>query len=399
MRNHLPLEPKLWPVMAVALVSITGATGGCGSSSAGRSRDEGVHVQPFSPVRRPRYDHLGTPACSDARDESQAHTCWRVAPSAGGKFVTISASCGISDRGLVECWKTDIAAVPAGKFDVIDDDGWNACAARTEGGVTCWGDAAWPTVPPSGKFTVLAVGGAGRGDPDEEGISACGLTAGGEIQCWGDGSPHWSGKLFLPGPFKSVDMGGGWVVAQTDDGRLHWFLGREEQELKKGGPYKTFSQNGGVSCQLLPSGRVECEGGVFYRAVLGASPPRDLTGIVMLRTGWDHACALEEDGDVRCWGDFRPPPKLKFRYISQPDHWDSYCGITIDEQTYCWGNPSRSPPKHLPPDSTSAARASQSARRGGLPRASCRGIRHNPARRGADSRGPPFSRGDSCRFG
>lgn len=345
---------RLTPVIRLLSVGLgVGSSTGCGSTStAQREDDRAGHRTPFVAVPRPRYEQLVTPDCSDTRDESQSHTCWRVSPSDGGDFVKISASCGISNRGLVECWKTDLATVPAGRFDVIDDDGWNACAARAEGGVACWGDAPWPVVPPSATFTALAVGGSGRGDPDSEGVNACGLTTSGDIECWGDGSPHWNGKLFLPGPFIGLDLGGAWLVAQTDDGKLHWFLGREEQDLRKGGPYKTFSQNGGISCQLLASGDVQCEGGIVYRPVLNASPPRDLTGVAILRTGWEHACALEEDGDVRCWGDFRPPPKLKFRYISQPDHWDSYCGITLDDQTYCWGNPSPSPPKNLPLDSS-----------------------------------------------
>lgn len=336
-------------LLVVVIASTSGSSAGCGSDSSTRRRADGTGRQYLVAAPRPRYEHLVTPQCIDTRDESQAYACWRVSPSAGGKFVKISASCGITERGTVECWKSDLAAVPAGKFAVIDDDGWNACAARSVGGIACWGDAPWPAVPPSAKFVAVAVGGGGDGETDSEGVNACGLIASGDIECWGDGSPHWSGKLFVPGPFEGVDLGCGSVVAQTADGKLVWFSGSKPFDTRHG-PYKTFSQNGGISCQLLASGDVECDGGIVYRPVLNASPPRDLTGVAILRTGWEHACALEEDGDVRCWGDFRPPPKLKFRYISQPDHWDSYCGITVDDRTYCWGNPSPSPPRHLPPD-------------------------------------------------
>lgn len=301
-------------------------------------------MPPFLPL----YGDLATPICSDVRDESLEHTCWRVSPTSGGKFVQVSASCGISDRHEVECWKDPFAAVPAGRFDFVDDDAIDACAARSEGGVACWGNASWPAVPGAPKFIALSVGGSTLAETEGH-VTACGLMIDHDVICWGNGKPGWSGQLFLPGPFATVELGSGMVVGLTTDGFLLAFSGKERVKLERSvgdrsepiqGRFKAFSE-GGFDCQIDVKGEIECDG--FLPAGVSREPPEDLGEVAQIRSGSWHACALEKDGDVRCWGDFRPPPNLKFRYISRPDTWDSYCGITIDDQTYCWGDPSRNP--------------------------------------------------------
>ncbi len=300
----------------------------------------GGSIHHRKPVPEPEYVDLPTPVCSDVRDEDETNDCWHVSPTDGSKFVQVSASCGISASHAVQCWKDALATAPQGSFDVVTDYGRNACAARVEGGVTCWGQSPWPAVPSSPRFTALAMGGGGSGESDRDGVTACGLTENQDIVCWGDGTPHWSGRLNLSGPFTEVGLGGGLVVGLRPDGRLESYLGTENVDTKLG-PFSMVSQHSEVSCQLHNNGSLECRGSWLYDH--SAAPPRDLGPVRMIRTGGDHACALEVDGDVRCWGDARPPPALKFRYISQPDFWESYCGITLDGEAYCWGNPSRRP--------------------------------------------------------
>ncbi len=344
------LHAKGWGPAAVALAVVALGFAGCGSGSPQRSSASGGH--PSIPVGPPKYAHLGTPACGDIRDESLEHACWRVSPAKGATFIQVSASCGVSERHEVECWKDGLTAVPAGRFELVDDDALNACAARSEGGVACWGLSAWPAVPSAPKFVSLSVGGSTFGESDEN-VTACGLTVDKDIQCWGNGKPGWSGRLFLPGPFAAAELGSGQVVGLTLDGFLYSFWGRRRSELeRKGGDhseaihghFKAFCHRG-FSCQVQMNGKVECQGSPPHGS---AEPPGDLGPVVQIRSGYDdHACALEEDGDVKCWGDARPPPDLKFRAISRPDIWDSYCGITRDGQAYCWGDPSRNPEAKL----------------------------------------------------
>jgi hypothetical protein len=323
--------------IVVTLAGIGGSELACGSGPRISNVDHGSR-SPVVRARGRRYGHLITPICDKPNKRHLEHSCWPVEPASGGHFVTVSASCGITDQGSVECWKAGLASPPTGRYETIDDNGRNACATRSDGGVGCWGRAPWPSVPSSPRFTAIAAGGSGNGNLPSEGINACGLTDAGDIECWGDGTPHWTGKLQLKGPFRSVDIGSGDVVALRATGEIDSFIGPDvTDKYTQTGPYSLLSANGHVDCQLLVSGRVECQGGLRKAA---ESPPAELSDVRLLRTGSDHACALLANGDLRCWGDARPPPRLKFSYVSQPDIWDSYCGITVDGRAYCWGNAS-----------------------------------------------------------
>ncbi len=305
-----------------------------------RRSDRGSASAPLSPA----YSDLASPACADVRDESLEHACWRIAPQSGSRFVALSASCGVSDRHEVECWRDELSSVPAGQFDVVDDNGLDACAARHEGGVVCWGAAPWPSVPSAPRFLALVVGGSTRGKTDED-VTACGITIGQDIVCWGNGVPGWSGHLFLPGPFAAIELGAGHLVALTSDGFVKTFGGlpRRDASASTQPRFKAISQDG-FNCQVTSDDHVECQG----LALPGTSlqPPASLGQVAQIRSGQSHACALKADGVVKCWGDYRPPPDLRFRYISRPA-WDSYCGLTVDDRAYCWGTPSRHPRRDL----------------------------------------------------
>lgn len=135
---------------------------------------------------------------------------------------------------------------------------------------------------------------------------ACAILAAGELKCWGDNSDGQLGQgdtaprgtrpaemgAYLP----AIDLGGGLTV-------------------------RTVSAGGNFVCAIVHSGQVKCWGKNYYGQLgvgsasdhgqqantMGASLPfvnlgtsRTATAIA---TGSRHACALLDNGTVKCWGD------------------------------------------------------------------------------------------------
>lgn len=321
----------------VAFVSL-GSLGCGGRTPQATEAPADEAVQSTRVPAPPRYAHLRPPVCSEHRGRA-GFACWRVRPSEGNAFVQVSASCGVTDTGHIDCWKTRLQHVPDGEFVLVDDDGRNACAARATGGVACWGEDPWPSVPAAGMFRYLAIGGSVNTTPDgAKRVSACGITDTGDIECWGNGRRFSGGYLRVAGPWVAVDLGRGPLMGLRPDGQL---VRLDSPRAVVKGRYNLFSVRYGGECVVSIDDQLSCRHSSATPSV--ATPPRDLSEIRSIRTGWSHACALEVDGDVRCWGDARPPPKQKFESISHPDNWDSYCGLTPDGDAYCWGNASLDP--------------------------------------------------------
>lgn len=148
--------------------------------------------------------------------------CWGNLPSSGlgvpqeplSDFAHNGVTgCGVvAATGALACWGADpfgIRTPPAGTFTQVRMNRVYACGLRTDGSVTCWGEAppAWPT---GSDFTALAMG---------ENGGACALHGDGGLACWGrenlTGVPH---ARFAA--LRSSTLG---AAGLTDDGGLRAF--------------------------------------------------------------------------------------------------------------------------------------------------------------------------------
>src|SRR5690606_11667889 len=127
----------------------------------------------------------------------------------------------------------------------------------------------------------------------------CAVLEGGDLRCWGR---SWDGELGLA-------MGGTVVIGDDE-------LPTAVPPIKLGG--KALQVSVGVSfvCAVLEGGAVRCWGrntsgqlGLGHVQVIGddehpdSQPPVKLGGkALQVATGSQHACALLEGGQVRCWG-------------------------------------------------------------------------------------------------
>ncbi len=191
--------------------------------------------------------------------------CW----DSGGAIDTTSAAivtldagsshfCGLraEDRGI-ECWGSNGDGqlnVPEGRFKQVSAGVFQTCALDEEGHAGCWG---WQQPP------VLDT-------PTEEVFEwveavrnvTCGLRPDGSIQCWGW---LWEAPVNRPpGRFQSF-VRGSWMLCGLSFGEITCFAERQdERDL-----YESVPSDG---------------------------------RFITVSAGYDHVCALTDEGDLTCWG-------------------------------------------------------------------------------------------------
>jgi alpha-tubulin suppressor-like RCC1 family protein len=254
----------------------------------------------------------------------------------GGKAVAITASgthtCAILAGGKVRCWGTGVGGrLGYGSTDTIGDNetpasvgpvflgpgrkartitagGGHTCALLDNGRVRCWGVAS------NGQLGYGNLNNVGDNEtpgsvvPVSLGRKAVAVSAGeyhtcaildnGKVRCWGRGS--------------FGELGTGSTGTIGDD------------ELPTAVPAISFGRRKAVqvsagyeiSCVVLDNGKVRCWGdatdgklGLGNPDVIGDNElPTAVAPIKLGRTavavsaGWGHACALLDNGRLRCWG-------------------------------------------------------------------------------------------------
>lgn len=191
------------------------------------------------------------------------------------------------------------------------------CAITQDGHVKCWGDDHFGTLGQGAKapgenwnlgdddvpadYPPIELPGAPVSTVSIEFNIACALHEDGAITCWGQES-----------------AGLGYGAAQDGIGIGY---GDDESPLSLGhvdvgGPARAVAVGTNFACALLQDGAVRCWGTspagqlgrgdfevVGYPNPPAAYAPIDLGGpAVGLAVGSNHACAVLETGDLRCWG-------------------------------------------------------------------------------------------------
>ena len=218
---------------------------------------------------------LTTPAPPVAADGNEAPGAPAVFRSitAGGRF-----TCGILPGGQVKCWGSN-GAGQLGQEDV---------ANRGDAAIEM-GAALAPVDLGTGR-TATAVS-AGRNH-------VCAVLDDGSVKCWGNGD--W-GKL---------GVGGFWDNRGDEAGEMGDEL--PAVDLGTGRTAVAVSAGEEVTCALLDDATVKCWGraGFLGQGDSVSSAPGDLPSIDLgtartataITVAFSHACAILDDGSVKCWG-------------------------------------------------------------------------------------------------
>ena len=268
-----------------------------------------------------------------------------------------SHACALRTEGTITCWGNDLqywsqpgfggSPQPTGVFTQLDAHGRSACAVSTAGQIACWGVAGWgqnnAPAPPAGlTFRQASIGA----------LTACGLLSNGAITCWGD----YRNNLLSPptGVFTDVAVGYTHACAVRDDGTLAcWGIGSMSNAPAPPANRRFVQVAAGNlhSCVLADDGAVQCWGdnsqgalnvpalpaGVTYTQVSVSNEARADPSYGMV------SCALRSDGAAVCWGSSglgqlgvpALPADVVYTSVSA-SHWNA-CASRSDGAVLCWG--------------------------------------------------------------
>ncbi len=180
---------------------------------------------------------------------------------------------------------------------------------------------------------------------DVHNTHSCGLTKSGEIECWGVQS------RFDPEEYDdTVDIALGYshLCALRATGEVSCYGHTPWGMTSPPATLLTEMDAGGSSmCGIeLGTGALVCWGAFLAQGNMGAVPAGVFSSVSV---GDIHACAVETNGSVQCWGCANRhrnsgaciPPAGKFRLVSVGKH--NSCGIRDNGAVECWGMLAGSP--------------------------------------------------------
>jgi hypothetical protein len=290
--------------------------------------------------------------------------------------------CGLTADGTAHCHRhEEFVAVPAAEPFTELAAGAANCAHTADGEAFCWtydtGHGTFAGVLGDGSASVdgyvdgdpVAVAGDHRfGVLASTHLTACGITVQQHAYCWGNNA--------------ALTMGDG---NPSGDFRL------TPSPVAGGHAFVRISLSPSHACAITAGNRAYCWGAAFFgqlgnpAAVTVACPaygPGECAaspvpvsgnhGFTRIAAGWNHSCALDQNGWAYCWGanawgelgtgrrgagqieqtPVRIVGDLRFRSIVAGEYYS--CGIATNDATYCWGiNQAGQLGAGLPPGSVS----------------------------------------------
>lgn len=247
-------------------------------------------VEPFTCV----LDAGGVPACFGLGARYGASL---PAFGAFSQFdITSDHGCGVRTDGTVACWgnnRQGQATAPTGTFSKVSVGGTHSCGLQADGQVTCWGQVTGGTAlqPPAGSP---------RKDLSAGLDHSCVIEPGGAATCWGPASLSVSGILNdPPGPFSKVTAGDTHNCAIRDPERTVQCWGLVLVGPAAMATFTDLDAWGTTTCGVKEDESVACWGLQVGIAGLGRTPPGTFEKVATTDT---HACALDTDGRLHCWG-------------------------------------------------------------------------------------------------
>ena len=304
----------------------------------------------------------------------------------------------------------------------VDVNGGDGCAVTAAGAVYCWGIAALAALGRAETHDRCLIG---AGDTKRDvpcsltpvrvpgiddaievslGAASCALERDGQVRCWGSNQSHALGTevaeqcdnpyATAPAHAASVPCSADPVLVDGLEDAVKLQAWGQTCALTGGGEVKcwgyhypsatsvpgvTGAVSTSASCALLADGEVRCWGSA-ESGRLGTSQalqtcsgpynqPCTLTAVPVelqarareVASGWQHACAVAEDGHVHCWGhngygqlgigrdskrcasgfpcEQLPHEVPQLNEVTQLRAGiGSTCALTADGRAHCWGN-------------------------------------------------------------
>lgn len=273
----------------------------------GNSRRVGIQV---------RSDYYELPSATPPRQVADLRDAIAIIASAG-------QTCALRSDKSIYCWGRNYlqdlrknliraSAIPVKAQNInkavsIVAGLEHTCALLDGGTVSCWGNGAEgklgnPASISLGETPVMPYRVEGATSISSNYEFTCVLHQSGNISCWGN---NWAGQLgngetgwgefapdnFSPRPVYADDMSD---AIQVTAGGSHTCALNQDKSVSCWG-FNNFGQ--------LGNGK-EGTGRPLYGFLVETQPVKvlDINDAKAVSTGWNHTCALHENGSVSCWG-------------------------------------------------------------------------------------------------